>query len=163
MKDVSEVMFDWADARALLWNCFFRRRASEGSAGEVVEDFQEVDRALLQSLVCRPLEIEPPRDLVLGATEFERLEVVVEQGPKPAAALLNEQPGGGGGRWRENSEVLRDSGIRLHFVAFFDWDQTGHLANAFCRARVKAHADSPEVVGHDVLIETSKVKVQLTQ
>lgn len=163
MRDVTETMLQWADARAVVWNCFFRQRASECRSGEFLEDFQEIDRVLLLSLVCRSLHIDPPRDLVVGVTEFERLEVQVEHLPKPLAVLVNAQAGGGGGQWRESSEVLRRPGINLRFVAFFDWDQMGHLANALCRARIARHEDSPELVGHDVLIETSKVKVLLRE
>ncbi len=78
VRDVTNEMLEYAAARLNLWNAFFRRKAESSRQNEFIEDFQEIDRLLLLSVVGREmLELRVPEDFFLGESCIEGLEVAL--------------------------------------------------------------------------------------
>jgi hypothetical protein len=159
MKDVTELIWDFAEARRSLWNTHFRRRFLRSKIPELIEDFQEIEHLLLRSLLWR--SVAPDRDSSDATVEEsleECLELVLREGVSSVRVLISEEEGGVGGRWSEGFELSRDLGVRLEFVEIFDWEQTGFLSGALCRARIAALEGQSNFVGRHVLVELLDVR-----
>ena len=157
MSDITDILWDYEEARRGLWNNFFRKRAGVRYAGEFVEDFQEIDRVLFLSLVWRSIGADPPQVFTLGVSSFASIRVVLDETTTSVSVMFNNRPGGLGGKW-SNGELSRTGFPQLEFVEFFDWDQVGFHTGGFCRARISRFPGQPELIGHDVLIPTSVVQ-----
>jgi len=155
VKDITDLMLEYAEARRSLWNNFFRRRAIGPHQADVVEDFQEIDRIMLSTVVRRSLGMDFPMDtFFVGESSLDCIEIVLRQHVSHAAALVTEEAGGfGNKRWRGGLELSATSPMRIEFVEFFDWDQLGFITSSLCHGRIVELPGHDELVGRDLLIE----------
>jgi hypothetical protein len=153
MKDTTQLVLEYAQARMAVWNGFFRRLKDASNSNQIVEDFQEIDRLLLSSVIRRATGSPLPSEFFLGESSISQLEITLRKSIPHADALVTAEVSGfANSHWRRGFELSHDRPIRIEFVEFFDWEQTGFMTNSLCRGRIAAFEDK-DLVGHDVLIE----------
>jgi hypothetical protein len=129
------------------------------NSATLVEDFQEIEGRLFLSLVGRSLSKSPSAShSFIEAETQQRLEVALGDLISTLPVLVSRNAHAMDGQWVEGLELSANRQMRLRFVEFFDWDQLGFMSGALVRARIESLDGSPELHGHDVMIEIHNVR-----
>ena len=147
-SDVTDLFENYRECARHLRNAYFSTRDSQEY--EIISDFEEVARVLFDRLVlfrlCEDYDATLPT-----AVQDNRLLIVPDAERMP---VMISREKGGGGYWDHPIVHLQRREATIAFRDYFDWDQHALIDFRYYHGVILESAAHPEIVGHEVLIET---------
>jgi len=158
MKDVTPLFETYRECARHLRNTYFSAR--ENSDWNIIEDFEEVARVLFERLVlCRMAEerscdghFEPELE---GIIKDNKITIVPSSQRMPVMISRDLS----GGYWDYPIAYLEPGDAEIAFREYFDWDQFALIDFRYYLGVIISSPKYPEIIGHQVLIETIYGKV----
>ena len=75
MRDVTDVLLRYLDAKQHIWNSYFWGKVRDLKECEPLDSFEVIDQRLFFSLVCYPLKVKFPANYIFGREPLYRLVV----------------------------------------------------------------------------------------
>lgn len=158
MKDVTSIFETYRECARHLRNTYFSTR--ENNDWNIIEDFREVARVLFQRLVlCQLVEerfcdghFQPELESIIKDNRItimpssDRMPVMISRdlsGPYYDYPIAYLEPGD----------------AQIAFREYFDWNQFGLIDFGYYLGVIVSSSKYPEIVGHQVLIQTIYGKV----
>ena len=116
----------------------------------MVEDFEEVARVLFARLVL--LRLRDDYDAELETAVESNLLLIIPDAERMPLMISRDKHGGG--YWDHPITHLRRGDAKIAFRNYFDWDQHALIDFRYYRGIILESAAHPEIVEHEVLIET---------
>jgi hypothetical protein len=130
---------------------------------DLIEDFEEVARVLFERLVLVQLaeerfcdgKFEPEiGSMIMGNT------IMIVPGSTGMTVMISRDKSGGGNRyWDHPITHLETDDVEIVFREYFDWDQFGLIDFRYYLGTIVTSSKYPEIIGHQVLVETIYAKV----
>lgn len=153
-KNIDELLNRFRLASREIFNSYFKAAASGGNdIWNWEARFSKVEASLFNELVLDPCGLPVT---VYGTSQPQILVQLRANVPIPV--MVNRDISSGYWDFPINELPF---GVRLHFLAFFDWDQTGTRDNQYVRAEIEQWPSRDELAGKHVLIEARYVKFVL--
>ncbi|MFL1454313.1 hypothetical protein ACJO5Y_07680 [Marinobacter sp. GN3S48] len=143
MNDITEAILRYRECALHTWNTTFQF-LEDGD-----DDFELVDRALLEALVLNRAQPYIPAEGT-GGEYIEAIDVAPEFGPKGAHCMYAFRSGN---TWSWKEVWLQDEPMSLKFMYFFDWKEWEYRELQYARARIVQCEQDRDIVGADLLIE----------
>lgn len=154
MKDITDKLFVYLEAKRHLWNAFFINVFHSLRECSPLDEYEEIDRLLFQALVLKDINksLFIDKEFKFGDMPFLYLRVI----PKKELDMLDVMicdPSDSYRKW-EPVDLLLGTDIHFSFIEFFEWDRYGYVSYPYFRVRVMKYDKKPEFVGWDALIKT---------
>ena len=159
MVDVTDVFDAYRECARHLWNTYFRPLATSADEWDVRDEFDEVARALFNSLVLRKLGIRNSE--IARSSDLTPKPLVCFQvtsgGSIPIS--INREVGTHHGYWDHPMRFFDPSDGDLLFVRFFDFGETGFREYAYYEVTIQNSLKHSEIVGRAALISCEHAKI----
>lgn len=164
MKDVTDLLFNYLEAKRHLWNVFFREKVfADGNMNhDSLDHFETIDWHLFSGLVLVELGKVLPKDTVIWNAPYEFLNVKPRDGLVELPMIVSEQPEASNGVWKIETNYANLSDAEFLFMEFFDWDLYGFVTYPYCRVRIRKFPMYPDLEGKDALIENGNIRIFFT-
>jgi hypothetical protein len=160
-RNVTLDLLQYLEAKRHLWNGYFRDKVDDLRGCGVLDDFEQVDRSLLNALVLRPLGQPPlPTGTSLGEDPLPVITLKAKDESAPLQILVGGPPPERERSWRHVEFDPRAPYV-IQFIDFFDWDRYSYASFPFVLGRVVCSERSPGCAGRNVLIETHRVTMHV--
>jgi hypothetical protein len=161
MKDVTQIFETYRECARHLRNTYFSTRDNED--WDLIEDFEEVARVLFERLVLVQLAEERFCDgkfepeigrMIMGNT------IMIVPGSTGMTVMISRDKSGGGNRyWDHPITHLETDDVEIVFREYFDWDHFDLIDFRYYLGTIVTSSKYPEIIGHQVLVETIYAKV----
>jgi hypothetical protein len=157
MKDITNKLFTYLEAKRHLWNTYFLPAFSSLRECSPLDEYEEIDRLLFSALVLKDINknLELESDFNFGATPFPYLIVVPEEGISKMDILVCPSSSG---KW-EFVNLSLNKNIQFSFIEFFEWDRYSYTTYPYFRVKIEKCDIRQDIVGWDALIETKNARV----
>ena len=158
MKDVTPIFETYRECARHLRNTYFSTRDTED--WDVIEDFEAVASVLFERLVLGLLGEEK----CCGGNLQTHLENIVRDNKLKIIPVTDRMPvmisrERNSGYWDHPINCLKEGEAEISFKDYFDWDQCGLIDFRYYLGTIISSSKYPDIVGHEVLIETIYGKV----
>ena len=158
MKDVTPIFETYRECARHLRNTYFSTRDNED--WEIIEDFEAVASVLFERLVlgqlaeerCCGSHFEPELQSMIKDNKI-KIVPAADRMPVMISRELNS------GYWDYPIQCLEPEDTEISFKSYFDWDQFGLIDFRYYLGIITSSTKYPDIVGHEVLIETIYGKV----
>lgn len=159
MHDITDMLFDYLEAKRHLWNVHFRLKVSSLRECSTLDLYEEIDRHLFAALVVQELRVDNldaigdwrqrPWDFfrITPREQLDRLNI-----------MLSDPITDANRRWNSAEPFEIVKGADFGFVEFFDWNVYGHTSYPYFRMKIDARARMPSLQGREALCEVSQVR-----
>ncbi len=165
MRDVTEVFQHYRLTVREIWNRAIWSDPELRSMANIHGIFEKIRESLFEILVLEKLAIIDER-LAKDEPWEHRFRVVPNMqfmGESYRVAMLQTLTRRqGGGIDGEAKIQVRDSGIALLFVEFFDWSNLSYSDLSLVLVRIQDFPSRPELIGTEALVELNQVGIFLT-
>jgi hypothetical protein len=159
--DLTQRMNSFRECARGLWNIYMRADYAQLNH-DGPELFGVLRERLLHTLVLFPagLELSERPLSVRPVQAIDALRLQAKLDPLP---VMIQRPSKEGAYWDDPTTTLRRNSFALAYIDTFDWDQFGHLDLRYYRASLISCTDHPELIGREVLVDTSHVEVTIAE
>lgn len=152
MKNITDMLLKYLDAKQHIWNSYFLGQIKDIRECQPLESFQVIDEQLFFALVCHPLMIKLPPSHAFGKDPISQIALK----PKKEMAdipLMVSKPSTDGNRYWGSADILSTSNLTLYFIEFFHWDKYSFLAGSLVRCRLECSDIGTSRAGRDALVD----------
>lgn len=161
MKDVTTLFETYRECARHLRNTYFSTRDNED--WDIIEDFDAVATVLLERLVLVQLAdkscccgcVSPE---IQNTIKDNRIKLVPASDRIPVM-ISRDSTRSGNRYWDHPITQLETDDAEIAFQEYFDWDQFGLIDFRYYFGTIISSTKYPEIIGHQVLIETIYAKV----
>lgn len=189
MKDVTKILQKYQECIRHLWNTYFYPMIDQASENEsdrdILETFDEVERALFSGLVLEPLnkpdykeDFRKPSSISMEDTSFDKQTIMqhissicstrephaiecLKVIPITDVPILISRDRRGFRHTEPSINRTEGTDIDLRFIDYFDWGQELFRDLKYFRLKIVSFPSHPEVEGREALIETMYCQVFL--
>jgi hypothetical protein len=161
VKDVTQIFETYRECARHLRNTYFSTRDNE--VWDIIEDFEKVARVLFERLVLVQLveerfcdgKFEPEiGSMIKGIT------IMIAPSSTGMPVMISRDNSRGGNKyWDHPITQLETDDVEIVFREYFDWDQFGLIDFRYYLGTIVSSSKYPEIIGHQVLVETIYAKV----
>jgi len=160
MKDVTPIFETYRECARHLRNTYFSTRDNED--WDTIEDFEAVTSVLFERLVLGQLAEE--RSCGGYAPELQNTIkdnkiIIVPASDRIPVMISRDSTGSGNRYWDHPITHLENDDTDIAFREYFDWDQFGLIDFRYYLGTIISSSKYPDIIGHQVLVETIYVKV----
>jgi hypothetical protein len=148
-SDVTHFFETYRECARHLRNAYFSTRESKD--WDTIEDFDAVAKVLFQRMVLAKLD-----DVADNAVQENKFFIAPDA--KRIPVMISREKNGGG-YWDHPVNYLSRDDARIAFRDYFDWNQHALIDFRYYRGLVLASTTYPDIVAHEVLIETIYARI----
>ena len=154
MRNVTSIFERYRECARHLRNTFFS--TVESKDWEVIEDFDAFAHVLFDRLVLFRLE-DGRSERLCEARMPEFLRLVPNSVHGVPVMISRERANAGS--WDHPIERLAPGDAEIVFIDYFDWDDHALIDYRYYRGEILQSQKYPEIVGHELFIETQYADV----
>lgn len=158
MRDITDILLEYLEAKRHLWNVYFRNRVTSIYECIPLDQYEEIDRLLFFSLVVPELQTSSGGTGIVWREPIPYLRVIPREGLDRLLVMIGEGSTSMSTKWSLPTELVVDPILTLNFIEFFEWDRYEYVSFPYYRARVSKCSD-PVLVGKDLLLEITNARV----
>jgi hypothetical protein len=160
MKDVTTIFETYRECARHLRNTYFSTRDNED--WDIIEDFEAVASVLLERLVLAQLAEERCCGNYVPETQntIKNNKIKLVPASDRIPVMISRDSTRSGNRyWDHPITQLETDDTEIAFQEYFDWDQFGLIDFRYYLGTIISSSKYPDIIGHQVLIETIYAKV----
>lgn len=157
MLEITDLMEHYRLVACSIWNTGFRPVA-ELRNWDSRDQFDQVRRLLFKALVVARLEHGHRCDVNSLRPDHLFYIVPIEPGPVPIA-IERPREGDRNHYWDDPTKEVKAADAELHFLDYFDWDDTAYIDFQYYRVRIAAFPSQPHLLGREALLERRHARV----
>jgi hypothetical protein len=160
MRDVTDLFFEYLEAKRHIWNTHFVNKAISLRECRFLDAYEEIDRQLFTGLVLDELRLPRlPKEHVVGVAPLETF--MVRPKWERVAVMAGDPQAGSRNTQFHSPVVIEATGSDFSFIEFFEWDRYSYVSYPYILARAIKCPAMPDLVTKNCLIETKDVKLFL--
>jgi hypothetical protein len=162
IKDVTESLWEYLEAKRHLWNTHFRGKVDSLQHCPILDDFETIDRALFSALVIEAIvDSDDASRRQLAAKPWELLRVHLQPGLENIRLIVSDPISGLNRAWNSPESVQAPEEFDFGFIEFFEWNRYGFNSFPLIRVTIDGRSKMPALDGREALIESGHARFSL--